>query len=125
MESRGFFLDPLYFLYWEDADLCLFAGRAGMKCIFEPQATARHSVAASSGGLYNARGLYYQSRNVLFFTCRWSTPLQIAVYLPLVLMNRLGALLKHVVSGRPVQARAVALGIWHAVRGTRWKLTRM
>jgi GT2 family glycosyltransferase len=121
MESRGFFLDTLYFLYWEDADLCMFARQRGMKCMFDAQATGRHAVAASSGGLYNPRGLYYQSRNVIFFTCRWSSRVQLLLYLPVVLLNRLGAVVKHVAGRRRSQARAVAIGVWHAFRHVRWK----
>lgn len=121
MERRGFFLDPLYFLYWEDADLCMFARRQGMKCVFDARATATHAVAASSGGSYNSRGLYYQSRNLIFFTCRWSSFSQLIIYVPVVLLNRLAAIAKHFVSGRWAQGRAVCAGLWEGLRGTRWK----
>jgi GT2 family glycosyltransferase len=125
MERRGVFLDALYFLYWEDADLCMFARRQGMKCVFDAQATARHAVAASSGGSYNPRGLYYQSRNVIFFTCRWSPPLQLLLYLPIVVLHRLAAFAKHILGRRFPQARAVGNGLWHGFRGVRWKSTKL
>lgn len=121
MERRGFYLDPLYFLYWEDADLCMFVRRMGMKCLFDGQATARHDVAASSGGKYNTRGLYYQTRNLLLFTFRWSPPGKLVLYLPMVLLNRFAALTKHLASRRFPQAQAVLRGIWHGLLGVRWK----
>jgi GT2 family glycosyltransferase len=121
MEHRGFFLDPLYFLYWEDADLCMFARQMGMQCLFDGKATARHNVAASSGGTNNAKGLYYQSRNVILFTCRWSSSMVVMLYLFVVLLNRIASFAKHLVNMRFVQAGAVLRGVWHGLFGVRWK----
>lgn len=121
MELRGFYLDPLYFLYWEDADLCMFARHIGMRCMFDPLATARHDLAASSGGANNVRGLYYQSRNLILFTFRWSSPVGILIYMPIAILNRLAAIVKHLVNQRFRQVWAVIYGVWHGMRGVRWK----
>jgi GT2 family glycosyltransferase len=121
MELRGFYLDPMYFLYWEDADLCMFARDVGMRCIFDPQATAVHDLGASSGGRYNFRGLYYQSRNLIRFTCRWSSPVGLLIYLPMAIINRVAAIAKHVVRRRFRQAWAVMRGSLDGLRGVRWK----
>ena len=46
LRERGFVLDPGFFMYWEDADLCLFARARGYGCVMAGRALVRHSVAA-------------------------------------------------------------------------------
>lgn len=41
-------MDDRFFLYWEDADFCLRAKRAGWRCAYVPAAVAVHQVGRSS-----------------------------------------------------------------------------
>ncbi len=74
LRERGFVLDPSFFMYWEDADLCLFARARGYGCVMAGRALVRHSVARSSGGRANPRGYYYQTRNRVAMARRWLAP---------------------------------------------------
>lgn len=58
-------LDERYFMYCEEVDLCLRAGRAGYSCYYEPAAVIRHRVSRSMGGAYRPLFYYYQTRNLL------------------------------------------------------------
>jgi GT2 family glycosyltransferase len=42
-------LDPEYFLYYEEVDLCLRAARAGWECWYEPRARVMHLVGQATG----------------------------------------------------------------------------
>jgi O-antigen/teichoic acid export membrane protein/GT2 family glycosyltransferase len=74
LRERGFVLDPSFFMYWEDADLCLFARSRGYGCVIAGRALVRHSAATSSGGQANPRGYYYQTRNRVAMARRWLGP---------------------------------------------------
>ncbi|MFC1700533.1 glycosyltransferase family 2 protein [Patescibacteria group bacterium] len=58
------FLDEDYFLYYEDADYCLRARKAGYKCTFVPSAKIWHkcSVGTHEG---SSSYVYYHTRNAL------------------------------------------------------------
>lgn len=74
VRERGFVLDPGFFIYWEDADLCLFARARGYGCLVAGRALVRHSVAGSMGGQANPSGYYYQTRNRFPMARRWLGP---------------------------------------------------
>jgi len=52
LEAIGF-LDPIYFLYWEEVDWCMRAKNAGYKLAYIPSAKIWHKVAASQKGSPN------------------------------------------------------------------------
>lgn len=52
-ELSGF--DPAYFMYGEEADLCLRAAGKGYRLMITPDAQIMHLVGASTGGLKNIR----------------------------------------------------------------------
>lgn len=56
-------LDESLFLYFEDADFCQRASRAGIKVLYWPEAEIHHEVGALSSEAAYARYLYYQTRN--------------------------------------------------------------
>ncbi|MHB0866613.1 MAG: glycosyltransferase family 2 protein [Thermoleophilia bacterium] len=58
-------LDESYFMYCEEVDFCLRAGRAGYRCFYEPGAVIRHRVSRAMGGAYRPVFYYYQTRNLL------------------------------------------------------------
>jgi len=64
-------LDDTYFMYWEDADWCVRARRAGNELYYEPRAVVTHA-ASSSLGVNSPRYLYYNFRNNLLFIQRYT-----------------------------------------------------
>jgi GT2 family glycosyltransferase len=60
-------LDPDYFAYFEDLDLCARARRAGFRVVSVPGARVAHRGKATSGGLESAEWIYYAARNHLLF----------------------------------------------------------
>ncbi len=59
VERIGCF-DPEYFAYWEDADLCVRAGKAGFKMLCVPQSIVWHKIGRSQVGGTSA---YYFAKN--------------------------------------------------------------
>lgn len=64
-------LDPNYFAYWEDVDLCFRIRDSGLRCYVVTTATARHAKSASTGQTGDARFsplvAYYLARNAFRF----------------------------------------------------------
>ncbi|HEY3347255.1 MAG TPA: glycosyltransferase family 2 protein [Nitrospirota bacterium] len=67
-------LDPAYFMYAEDADLSLRAGRAGWKLLFVPGGKVWHKVSASSGGEFNWFKLKNKAKSNLRLFVRYARP---------------------------------------------------
>lgn len=65
-ENVGVF-DEKYFLYYEDADLCIRAKKAGYKIFFLPSSIIWHKNAGSTGGSGSKLQDYYITRNRLLF----------------------------------------------------------
>ncbi len=61
------FLDEKYFLYFEDADFCQKARRAGVPVTFVSDIKISHSVSASTKKLGSPMLLRYHYRNALYF----------------------------------------------------------
>lgn len=70
-ENIGFF-DEKYFLYYEDADLCIRAKKAGYKIYFVPGSVIWHKNAGSAGGSGSKLQEYYITRNRLLFGNRYA-----------------------------------------------------
>lgn len=82
LRDDGYVLDPRYFLYCEDTDLCLYAKRAGFLCAVAHEAVVKHGLAQSSGGSANPRTFYYLTRNRVSLANRWlGLPLRFAFHL--------------------------------------------
>ena len=91
----GFFrecglMDERFFLYCEDAELCLRAARAGSSIRYEPQAVVRHKVSASTGGERSPMAVYYGTRNRLMLLSQYRFPIAAFAY---VMATRLVKLL--------------------------------
>jgi len=63
-------LDEKYFLYFEDADFCLRARKAGVPVSFVPEIKIAHSVSASTKKLGSPMLLRYHYRNALYFNLK-------------------------------------------------------
>ncbi len=64
------FLDENYFLYFEDADFCQRARKAGILISFLPEIKISHSVSASTKKLGSPMLLRYHYRNALYFNLK-------------------------------------------------------
>lgn len=69
LEKTGLF-DERYFLYFEDADLCLRIQKAGFKLAIAEKALIHHQVSAATSKLGSARLLRYHYRNALLFNLK-------------------------------------------------------
>ena len=64
--------DDKYFLYYEDADLCVRAKKNGFKIMFVPKSIIWHKNAGSAGGSGSVLQDYYITRNRLLFGFRYA-----------------------------------------------------
>ncbi len=69
LEAVGL-LDPSYFMYWEDMDLCERARRAGWEVWLVPGAIVRHHV-SSSLGEWSPEKWYHLARHIPTFYLRY------------------------------------------------------
>ncbi len=107
-------LDERYFFSMEVADLCHRAGQAGLKSLINPRARAGHTVSRSAGSR-RALHPYYISRNRFLFMKK-HTPRNAALFLFWIGYSLLLSL-KAGLTGQPVTARAVWLGLRDGLRG--------
>ncbi|MBK9794914.1 MAG: glycosyltransferase family 2 protein [Holophagaceae bacterium] len=68
---EGYYLDPGYFLYCEDTDLCRWIISHGDRCLVVRDAWVDHRKTNSSGGEGSALSYYYITRNRVRLACRW------------------------------------------------------
>jgi hypothetical protein len=117
-------LDPIFFLTYEDTDLCFRARGAGFACYYVPAAKLWHKISTSFGGAQSPLFVYFMTRNLLLWGERhlaWRR-------LPRLYRSVLGELKRRLLpnsgSGaiaqlrarwREPQSRAMAWGIWHYV----------
>lgn len=116
LTENEWLLDPAYFLYWEDVDLCAYASSKGKTCAIASNAIVFHAVAASSGGIFNPRGTYYQTRNRIFIARRWLPPPQLLLFHAYFVLSRIGIQVARSPFGRS-RWRAVARGMLDGYRG--------
>lgn len=64
------FLEPKFFLIYEEADWCFRAKRAGYQCYVVPQAKVWHKISVSFGGKESPLHTYFMTRNRLLFAER-------------------------------------------------------
>lgn len=64
------FLDPLYFLLYEDSDWCFRGKSAGYHCLIAPKARVWHKVSATMGGWNSPLSRYFNARNRLLWAER-------------------------------------------------------
>ncbi len=110
LESGARFHEP-FFLYYEDADLCLNFAARGFSVAYEPAARAWHLESASTGAADTPRLHYYDARNRLLLLERHAKPttrLPATAYLLAVKLARAARLL---LGGRGAAARATLAGL--------------
>lgn len=80
LEKKGL-LDKRYFLYFEDADYCIRARKAGYELALVPNALVAHAISASTSQLGSALLLRYHFRNAHLFNLK-NGPWYIKLSLP-------------------------------------------
>jgi GT2 family glycosyltransferase len=73
LETIGF-LDPLFFLCYEDTDLSTRIINAGFRCVYVPQSKIWHKVSAAIG-VSSPKTIYYMTRNEILFILKNTTGL--------------------------------------------------
>ncbi len=62
-------MDESYFMYSEEADICLRALRRGFRIVYNPAAVVFHHHGRTMG-VHSNRALYYSVRNKIHFVCK-------------------------------------------------------
>ena len=106
-----------YFLYYEDADLCLALERAGWRVAYVPEAVAEHLESASTAAAGLERLDYYDARNRVLLLERQATRIERIVgglYLRGALGVKMARLRR---AGESARAEAIARGLADARAG--------
>jgi GT2 family glycosyltransferase len=81
IEKIGMF-DPIYFAYWEEADLCVRIKNAGFKLLYAPKAQIWHKIGVSWDTYFSYFIIYhYLVRNRLIFMFRYTSKFQKIVFI--------------------------------------------
>lgn len=116
LETGARFYEP-YFLYYEDADLCLTLGREGFSVGYEPSAIAVHLESASTSADRKPHLDYYDARNRWLFLARnakFTRRMIGRIYLITIISIKI---LKLLFIGHFHRARAIIHGFRHGLRG--------
>jgi hypothetical protein len=78
MARRGVFdaiggLDPVFAAYYEDADFCVRARRAGFRVVYVPSGKVWHKISASTGGQLGAAKVSRKLRSTFVFLKRYAS----------------------------------------------------
>lgn len=114
--ASGWLLDPRFFLYWEDVDLCIYARSIGRPTIISFDSVVKHKVAASSGGPFNPRGTYYQTRNRVLIARKWLPVPELLLFHVYFLLSRIAVQILRLPRGN-ARVRVSALALIDAYRG--------
>lgn len=111
-----------YFLYFEEADFCLRAARAGYRCRVVARPLVRHKVSASGGvagsNAFTPAKAYYFGRNPFLMLRRNARGLWAASgYISQFLVVFPFQLWQAIRSGQPGVMRHYLYGMWHGIIG--------
>lgn len=73
-------LDPNYFAYWEEVDLCRRGSILGYKSVYVPKAVIWHKVSASTSDKKGFK-TYYKTRNMFRFMAKHANNIQLTYFL--------------------------------------------
>jgi GT2 family glycosyltransferase len=110
-----------YFVYWEEADWCFRAKRAGYECYYEPKSVIVHNYKSGEGGKETPFYNYLQYRNALIFNSKHNSPLkqlQFWITLPILLLHRI---VRDVRAKNFNGVRAIGWGVRDFFRGYKGK----
>jgi len=109
-------LDEKYFLYYEDADWCIRAKKAGFKIVFEPRAIVYHqeSTVTKKG---SPNYYYYFTRNRLYFITKFFNPIRALKLFFLESLRAIKNIVKLFNKSEREQSLAIVQGMGDFVRG--------
>lgn len=110
LETGARFFEP-FFLYYEDADLCLHLAQHGFRVAYTPTARVIHHESASTAPEHTARLAYYDMRNRWVFLRRHGSLIQRLVGGAWLMAVALGKSLRYRTTGRRAHARALMRGL--------------
>lgn len=118
LEKVGF-LNPKYFLIWEEIDFCWRIKKAGFSCLFVPQAKVWHKV--SSSFIEGNRGpmwQYYYFRNRILFLKEHNKKGAWRIFLFFEILHLCASIFyPKTPSAFRKQTKAALLGVWDAFWG--------
>jgi GT2 family glycosyltransferase len=105
-------LDPDYFAYYEEIDLCLKARAAGFTCRYVAEAVAWHRGQGSPAGLLRT---YLLQRNQLMFARKNASRPHLLIFLTYFVLYRAPkVIVLHLVRGRFAELRIFLMAVlWH------------
>ncbi len=106
-----------FFLYYEDADLCLALGEAGFSVAYTPEARVVHLESASTGDDDGHSLLYYDARNRFLFLRRCGRAGQRTVGWIWLIGTTLVKSVYFLLRGRGARARALLRGLADGLSG--------
>lgn len=112
-------LDPEYFAYLEDMDLCLRARRAGFRVRYTPRARVFHDASRATGGGYTAGRKYLMGLNSVLYLRKYGTPMQWLSFALFGIFGLVPALVVEAVRGNARAVLAKGRGIRHGFLGRR------
>lgn len=74
------YLNPKYFMYWEETDFCTRAKRSGFKVVTSPEAVIWHKSIPKVSLFLNQFRLYYTTRNMFYFERQNASIFALAVF---------------------------------------------
>jgi len=115
-------LDPDYFLYYEDVDLCTRASTLGIKCFIVPQSRIWHKLSASAGNRGSDRlsavQAYHFGRNGILFARKNLRGMKKIIFLLGQLSFRLAYGLSH--CQNVTALKDYMKGVWDGIRLLRY-----
>jgi len=108
------FLDPSYFLYYEETDWCVRFRQAGMRVVLATRAKVWHRV---GGAVSTPVFFYMRFRNKAAFVTRHARWLQIVMFFPYHLAEAFARIFYYWLCGRRADLVAVWLVVADYVRG--------
>jgi len=98
VDMFGYLFDKDYFIYAEDLDLGLRIRLSGKKVLFEPKAVMYHMHAVTTQKAGRAFTTFLMERNLLMTFFKILSVKNVVLYLPYVLLARLAAIAKDILS---------------------------
>jgi len=108
-------LDDDYFLYVEDADICMRAGKLEYKVVIVPDSIVWHKTKSSTGGEDSVVYDYYNSRNLLLFANKHLKKIDKFLYTINILRSRLLEILSLIRTRKKKRATAMIRGLLHGL----------
>jgi len=112
-------MDEAYYMYNEDTDWCVRAGRAGYTVLVAPGAKIWHKVSMSSGGGLTPFKIYHRLRSTRRFFSLYARPYHWLGIVPMTAVRTACFAARELFGGRGANVTAVARGLWDSMTGRR------